>query len=569
MERKISTHHRAVDEEPIAAAASYSASEAKESHITPSKPRKASSAIAMDAAAYDDISSQYPDDFDTVSSDNRPIRPKAQPGYNDPDPLVGDNQAMEREEYFPPGEHPLEGVDNFHELPPPEDLSGKSKEIADQGISALIGEYRARCLMSRTWGLRAAALTKTVLMLPEFNDSPGMMNCFPALMAMARVGLEDKMQQVFHEALALLESVLDLSKQAKLAKATVGPCVDPIIVNLIEKLSDTNIRIKDGAKRGLELLMHSPVVVGPTFISGHALKALNSKQQANWKVIVARLRLLHDMVSDFGLGANVGLSADAVMTYCKNLGAFAHGNGEVRDAAKDVTKAVQKLVGTPAISSYLADLRQKQLEEYFAAFGEPISETAANPAGKANAAMPKNSSSSSSAAKATSPKSSAKPAASSAAAAQAKSQPPSKSPAKEPSPAPAANAAGAPQSFTVCMFCGESDKTWNEDALDLHFWKSCPLLTPCPACAQVVEIAGLPEHLLDECEHKQDYVPCDTTGLAIRKADYPSWQRSKNCKPPPDNCVYCPLCLSSVEDSDEAWKDHLVHGCPKNTRTQS
>ena len=25
--------------------------------------------------------------------------------------------------------------------------------------------------------------------------------------------------------------------------------------------------------------------------------------------------------------------------------------------------------------------------------------------------------------------------------------------------------------FTTCMFCGDHDNKWNEDALDLHYWK--------------------------------------------------------------------------------------------------
>ena len=43
--------------------------------------------------------------------------------------------------------------------------------------------------------------------------------------------------------------------------------------------------------------------------------------------------------------------------------------------------------------------------------------------------------------------------------------------------------------FSTCMFCGKSDKTWNEDALDLHYWKDCPLLYPCQACAQVKNLS--------------------------------------------------------------------------------
>ncbi|RYG94228.1 hypothetical protein EON65_57835 [archaeon] len=74
---------------------------------------------------------------------------------------------------------------------------------------------------------------------------------------------------------------------------------------------------------------------------------------------------------------------------------------------------------------------------------------------------------------------------------------------------------GQATDFTSCMFCGEHNKAWTENDLDLHYWKDCPLLISCPSCAQIVEIAGLPEHLLDECDEKKNYVPCDVTGKAL------------------------------------------------------
>ena len=59
------------------------------------------------------------------------------------------------EETFSDGAHPLEGVPNNAELPVPEELVGKSKDIADQnGVTALVGEYVSRCLFSKNWQLR-------------------------------------------------------------------------------------------------------------------------------------------------------------------------------------------------------------------------------------------------------------------------------------------------------------------------------------------------------------------------------------------------------------------------------
>ena len=34
---------------------------------------------------------------------------------------------------------------------------------------------------------------------------------------------------------------------------------------------------------------------------------------------------------------------------------------------------------------------------------------------------------------------------------------------------------------------------------------------------QVLEIAALPDHLLDECDHRADYVACDVTGQLYRR----------------------------------------------------
>ena len=118
------------------------------------------------------------------------------------------------------------------------------------------------------------------------------------------------------------------------------------------------------------------------------------------------------------------------------------------------------------------------------------------------------------------------------------------------------------------MFCGETDKTWDEDALDLHYWKDCALLSACPSCSQVVEIAGLPEHLLEECDQKESYALCQVTGLAIDVASFAEWSEGPSCVAPPDDSMFCPLCRDIVPDSDSLWRDHLVKDCPKNARNK-
>ena len=60
-----------------------------------------------------------------------------------------------------------------------------------------------------------------------------------------------------------------------------------------------------------------------------------------------------------------------------------------------------------------------------------------------------------------------------------------------------------------------------------------------------------------------------SSGLAIRGSEMTAWAGSSKCCPAPANCMYCPLCLASVEDANEAWKEHLIHRCPENKRGSS
>jgi hypothetical protein len=121
---------------------------------------------------------------------------------------------------------------------------------------------------------------------------------------------------------------------------------------------------------------------------------------------------------------------------------------------------------------------------------------------------------------------------------------------------------------TGCNFCGAgSDRNdWTEDELDAHYLSHCCMLAPCPSCAQVVEIAALTDHLLDECEFLEDYVACEVTGHAIPSAEFEAWQASEACVPPPDNYFYCPLCFVAVKDNTHDWKQHCLYDCEGNER---
>lgn len=49
-----------------------------------------------------------------------------------------------------------------------------------------------------------------------------------------------------------------------------------------------------------------------------------------------------------------------------------------------------------------------------------------------------------------------------------------------------------PPKVDICPFC---DEECGNDDLDKHYWKSCPLLTKCPQCSLVLEVATFASHL--------------------------------------------------------------------------
>lgn len=66
----------------------------------------------------------------------------------------------------------------------------------------------------------------------------------------------------------------------------------------------------------------------------------------------------------------------------------------------------------------------------------------------------------------------------------------------------------------ICPFCD-----WkcygNPSQLDKHYWKACPILTRCPQCALVLEVAALNSHLTKECDAKISYINCERCTEAV------------------------------------------------------
>merc|ERR1719506_2652651 len=131
------------------------------------------------------------------------------PNLNDPGPS----------EEFEGGEHPLKRVPNYEQLSTPEALAPANMNDA-QSIIPVFGEYLVRCIYSRTWNLREAALIKMDLDLNAGKwDGQDERNLLQAFNQVLKIVSKDKIPQVFlqsqHLLLSLSQVIFTHLKKAK------------------------------------------------------------------------------------------------------------------------------------------------------------------------------------------------------------------------------------------------------------------------------------------------------------------------------------------------------------------
>ena len=129
-----------------------------------------------------------------------------------------------------------------------------------------------------------------------------------------------------------------------------------------------------------------------------------------------------------------------------------------------------------------------------------------------------------------------------------------------------------PQEGVACQFCDLVSPDFADDeAMDAHYVNDCPMLMECPGCAQILDIQTLNEHLLTECELKQEFASCLNCGEAFHHSELDTRQTcGSNCvtMKKPNFAGRCPLCHCDIGPGDEGFKDHLLFdlGCPQNPR---
>ncbi|PRD24681.1 UNVERIFIED_CONTAM: Centrosomal protein [Trichonephila clavipes] len=127
-----------------------------------------------------------------------------------------------------------------------------------------------------------------------------------------------------------------------------------------------------------------------------------------------------------------------------------------------------------------------------------------------------------------------------------------------------------PSYHRTCIFCEEKNDKFSPEGLDDHYDKECPMLIRCSNCKQIVEIASLTEHLLEECESKSQYQQCPLCLEAIPSLNFDNHIKIRMCTMAKSSSEanHCPLCHKNIEPEEQGWRNHLMsdNGCAFNPR---
>ncbi|KAJ8608429.1 hypothetical protein CTAYLR_010332 [Chrysophaeum taylorii] len=262
---------------------------------------------------------------------------------------IPQQQQQEAEEEAPSLEErreALSGVETQTELPEPEPLSQEASEI----VSA-IGEYRTRCLLSKNWLLRDAAIAKLGLMIRS-----GEIRDVETVTGIAKVGIDDKIPQV---------SLSSMGLAVAAARAQPSQRLEPLVRVLVAKLADNQPRARDKALESLEELAAGPV--GASSLAS-VLVVLDKRHLINhkWRPIAARLRLLRKLVPE-------GIALEPIFNFVRVHDCASHTAAVVRNETRDLIAEISKRIDddTPLVAVFDA-LRPKQREEYLQAIGRPL-----------------------------------------------------------------------------------------------------------------------------------------------------------------------------------------------------
>ncbi|EDO38444.1 predicted protein [Nematostella vectensis] len=337
------------------------------------------------------------------------------------------------------------------------------------------------------------------------------------------------------------------ARRGGIGKAEISHVVEKTVPALLVKSGETTPRTRDAA---IEMILEMAAykdVKGLGVIADLVTQPTKSKQ-APWRLLKSRLEIIDKLlpVLDVESGQAGCLSLEAVMHVA--VPALDHNNGEVRDAAVKLIFELYKKVKDPVKGFLPNDEPATRKNPLYRSIFDGFDHIDGKPTESERRAQAKIERQNAEKHKQAEIEAlQAQLQALREMAGEDKSQATSKdkSDKKKKAEEPALDM------DKMCIFCGEQNESFTEDMLDLHYWKSCPMLNRCEHCSQVVEVSGFNDHLLTECDAKDRNAQCPRCKEVMLKVDLDDHLVQAGCTARGKDAAICPLCKTKIGSEEE------------------
>ncbi|XP_027699696.1 centrosomal protein of 104 kDa-like isoform X2 [Vombatus ursinus] len=466
----------------------------------------------------------------------------------------------------------------------PEPLTEKALREASSAIEVL-GETLVAGAYSKTWSYREDALLSLynkIMTVPVGTSKEDLKSLLRATIFLIRRAIKDLVPSVFQASLKLLKMIItQYIPKHKLGKPETTLSVEKTLPNLLTRTGDSSARLRIIASNFIQELALCKEIKPLQIIPTYLVQPL--KQNSSTHLAMSQTDLLARLLKDLGTETS-GFTVDNVMRF--SVSALEHRIYEIREIAIKIILDMYKKHRTLILEYLPADdgntrknVLYKTLFEGFAKIDGKA--TVADVRAQKKAATEEAEKQKKEEIKVLQVQLAALREIQAEAEMEKDKESDTRKVKNQDDPQRKAghpNAPEVPDDHTsvgnyldfLCIFCGERDDSFTEEGLDLHYWKHCPMLTRCEHCKQVVEIASLTEHLLTECDKRDEFGKCHRCCEAILKEELPKHIKIKACNPARSEKLAnrCPLCHENFTPGEEAWKSHLTGpaGCTMNLR---
>ncbi|KAK3743942.1 hypothetical protein QZH41_020283, partial [Actinostola sp. cb2023] len=456
------------------------------------------------------------------------------------------------------------GLDRWVNENGPEPLRDNDARVASSAIG-VFGEHLIQCAYhSKQWKFRQEAMDqvhKEITSTPELSCDQDPRSVIRAAVVLVNKGIKEKVHSVFVSCLTVLRSLLvTYIPKHKLGKGEIQQVLEKVVPALLIKSGEMTPRSREVAiDMIIEMAKYDDVLPLGT-IPDIVTQPFKGKQAPPWRLYKSRLEIIEKLLAILELDSNKRGCIHTSSVMQVTVPALNHNNGDVRDTAVNLIFQLYKKVKEP-IKSYLPnDEPATRKNPLYRSIFDGFDRIDGKPTESEKRAQVKQDRKQAEKTKH----------AEDGAAATVTENKPTKGNRKPKDDAPIdMDSNWFDCTFCclrMCIFCGQKNQSFTEEALDLHYWKSCPMLKRCDHCSQVVEVSGFNEHLLIECDAKDTFAQCPRCKDVLLTVDLEEHITEGTCTAPKGNkdAQQCPLCRIEIGTAEEAWHSHLMENCKPN-----